>query len=61
MKDGETLVTYDSAEQAVAQIKAMLENPERRLALAHAGHEMVSTRYSKEIQWKRFEALVASI
>ncbi len=61
MKDDETLVTYDSPEQAVAQIKAMLENPERRLALARAGHEMVSTRYSKELQWKRFEALVASI
>jgi glycosyltransferase involved in cell wall biosynthesis len=61
MKDGQTLVTYDSPDQAVAQIKTMLENPERRLALARAGHEMVSTRYSKEIQWKRFEALVASI
>ncbi len=61
MTDGETLVTYDSSRQAVAQIKAMLENPERRLALARAGHEMVSTRYSKEVQWKRFEALVASI
>ena len=61
MKDGETLVTYGSAKQAVARIKAMLENPERRLALARAGHEMISTRYSKEVQWKRFEALVASI
>lgn len=61
MKDGETLVTYNSAAQAVAQIRAMLENPERRLALTRAGYEMISTRYSKEIQWKRFEALVASI
>src|ERR1700761_5301710 len=61
MKEGETLVTYNSPEQAVAQIKVMLENPEQRLALAHAGHEMISTRYSKEIQWKRFQELVASI
>ena len=61
MKPDETLLTYDTPEQAVAQIKTMLDNPERRLALAHAGHEMVSTRYSKEIQWKRFEELVASI
>lgn len=61
MTDSETLVTYNSPEQAVAQIKVMLDNPERRLGLARAGHEMVSTRYSKEVQWKRFEALVASI
>jgi glycosyltransferase involved in cell wall biosynthesis len=61
MKDGETLVTYDTPEQAVAQINAMLENPERRLVLARAGHEMVSARYSKKVQWRRFEQLVASI
>lgn len=29
--------------------------------MARAGHEMVSTRYSEEVQWKRFEALVAPI
>jgi hypothetical protein len=31
------------------------------LKIARAGHEMVSTRYSKEVQWKRFEELVSSI
>jgi len=36
----------------------LLEATEKRLLLARAGHEMVSTRYSKEAQWKRFEALV---
>jgi hypothetical protein len=61
MKDGETIATYDSPEQAVNQVRAWLEAGEKRRAVAQAGHEMVSTRYSKEAQWKRFEALVASI
>jgi hypothetical protein len=37
------------------------EATEKRLNVARAGHEMVSTRYSKEAQWNRFEAHVASI
>ena len=61
MRDGETIILYNSPEQAVSQIRALLENSERRLSVARAGHEMVSNRYSKEAQWKRFEALVASI
>jgi glycosyltransferase involved in cell wall biosynthesis len=61
MQDGQTMATYGSPEQAVDQVKALLEGPERRLGLARAGHEMVSTRYSKQVQWKRFEALVAQI
>jgi len=61
MRDGQTIVTYNSSEQAVRQVKALLEVSEKRMSLARAGHEMVSTRYSKEAQWKRFEALVASI
>jgi Glycosyl transferases group 1 len=61
MEDGRTMVTYGSPEQAVAKIKMLLESPEPRSSIARAGHEMLSTRYSKEVQWKRFEALVASI
>ena len=61
MRDGETIVTYNSPEQAVSQIETLLENSEKRLSVARAGHEMVSTRYSKETQWKRFDALAASI
>jgi glycosyltransferase involved in cell wall biosynthesis len=61
MADGQTIVTYDSPGQAVAKIRALLEHPQERLDIARAGHEMISTRYSKEMQWKRFEALVASI
>jgi glycosyltransferase involved in cell wall biosynthesis len=61
MSDGQTIVTYSSPGQAVQQVKSLLDAPQKRLAVARAGHEMVSTRYSKEVQWKRFEALVASI
>jgi hypothetical protein len=61
MQDGQTMATYGSPEQAVTQVKTLLQGSERRLGLARAGHEMVSTRYSKQVQWKRFEALVAQI
>jgi glycosyltransferase involved in cell wall biosynthesis len=61
MKDGETIVTYHSPEHAAEQVKTFLAAEQRRLGLAQAGHEMVSSRYSKEAQWQRFEALVASI
>jgi spore maturation protein CgeB len=61
MRDGETIATYKSAEHAVSQVKTFLGNEARRGALARAGHDMVSTRYSKEVQWQRFKALVASL
>jgi glycosyltransferase involved in cell wall biosynthesis len=61
MTDGETIATYRSADDVVEQVKAFLDAPQRRLDIARRGHDMVSTRYSKDVQWKRFEALVASI
>lgn len=61
MEDGRTIATYSSPEQAVSRIRTLLEDSETRLGVARAGHEMVSKRYSKEAQWKRFETLVASI
>ena len=61
MSDGQTIMTYRSPGHAVQQVEILLDASQRRLAVARAGHEMVSTRYSKEAQWKRFEALVASI
>jgi glycosyltransferase involved in cell wall biosynthesis len=61
MTDDETIVTYGSPQEAVKKIRNLLANPGQRETIAQAGHEMVSSRYSKELQWKRFEALVASI
>jgi hypothetical protein len=61
MIDGQTMATYSSPRHAVEQIRALLGDSARRLSIARAGHEMVAARYSKENQWKQFEALVASI
>lgn len=61
MSDGVTMVTYNSPEHALRQIKTLLDDPNHRSSIAQAGHGMISTHYSKEVQWKRFEALVASI
>jgi hypothetical protein len=61
MTEGDTIAIYRSAEDAVEQVKAHLKAAERRLDIARRGHDMVSTHYSKDVQWKRFEALVASI
>jgi hypothetical protein len=61
MSEGQTIMTYHSPEHAVQQVRTLLDASERRSAIARAGHEMISSRYSKEIQWQRFEALVASI
>lgn len=61
MVDGETLVTYSSSKDAVRQIRRLLDDSTQRAQIARAGHDMLTTRYSKEVQWKRFEALVASL
>ena len=61
MVDGETLVTYSSPDDAARQIRRLLDDPMRRAQIARAGHDMLTTRYSKEVQWKRFEALLASL
>ena len=61
MRDGQTIATYNSPEHAVKQIRTLLQASAQRLDIARAGHDMVSTIYSKQAQWERFEALVASI
>ncbi|MCK1287623.1 glycosyltransferase [Bradyrhizobium sp. 44] len=58
MVPGNTLLTYDSATDAVAQIRRLLADHDQRRAIAREGHKMVSTRYSKEIQWLRFQELL---
>jgi hypothetical protein len=61
MRNGETIVTYRSPEHAIEQIKTFLAAEEERLAIAQSGREMVMAHYSKELQWERFESLVAAI
>lgn len=59
MAAGETLVTYDSTEDAIAQIRRLLADPTVMERIAGAGHRMISTRYSKSRQWDDFRNLVA--
>ena len=61
MIDGQTIVTYTSPDDAVGQIRRLLDDSDQRAKIADAGHEMLKARYSKDVQWKRFEALVASL
>ncbi len=58
MAPGNTLITYGSPADAVAQIRRLLADRDQRGAIAREGHKMISTRYSKEIQWLRFQELL---
>jgi hypothetical protein len=58
MAAGQTLITYGSPGDAIAQIQRLLADRSQCEAIARAGHKMISTRYSKEAQWLRFQDLV---
>lgn len=58
MVAGVTLVTYSSPADTTAQIRRLLADSEQRGAIAREGHKMVSTRYSREVQWLRFQELL---
>lgn len=56
--DGETMLTYRSAEQAAAGTAQILENWGRGREIAARGQGMVRSRYSKTMQWEMFQALL---
>jgi len=58
MVPGSTLITYGSPADVVAQVRRLLADGNHREAIAREGHRMVSTDYSKEIQWRRFQELL---
>jgi hypothetical protein len=58
MVPGSTLITYGSPADAIAQARRLLADKDQREAIAREGHKMISTRYSKEIQWLRFQELL---
>jgi hypothetical protein len=58
MVPGSTLITYASAADAIAQARRLLADDGRRTGIARDGYKMVSTRYSKEVQWLRFQELL---
>lgn len=61
MIPGETLCTYNDADDAVVQIRRLLHDSETRTRIAAAGQQMLAKQYSKDAQWSAFQALVAGI
>jgi len=59
MDAGVTMATYSDSEDVVGVVRALLDAPERLQQMAEAGYRMISTRYSKQIQWNQFQELVA--
>jgi hypothetical protein len=59
MVGGKTLVTYKSPADVVAKINDLFQAPQFMTGTANAGYEMIASRYSKELQWNRFSALVS--
>lgn len=56
--DGETMLTYRSADEAAARIIQILGNWDQGKDIAANGQEMVRKRYSKDIQWRMFQELM---
>lgn len=59
MTPDETLLTYESPEQAREQVEVALSNPTTASTLARRGYELVAGRYSKKNQYDRFVALTS--
>lgn len=55
--DGETMVTYASADRIPHLVERLIADADWTNAIAGAGHAMVRDRYSKERQWARFQEL----
>jgi hypothetical protein len=58
MRNGETLVTYRTPDDAVRVIEQYLERPDEARWIAKAGHAMIRECYSKRNQWLAFQKLV---
>ncbi len=58
MVDGETMLTYSDPQQVARVIKTALSSPERVVALATKGCQIMRTCYNKELQWGAFQQLV---
>ena len=55
---GRTFLSYRDAANAAAVLREALNGWDDSARIAAEGHRMVAIRYSKEQQWKSFEALV---
>lgn len=61
MSNGDTIVTYQNAAEAVRLAEAYLTAPEKRETIAQRGREAVNGLYNKTAQWQRFCEIVASL
>ena len=61
MKDGETMFTYKSPDEAVNSARHILSNKEDANLVAARGRKMVGDLYNKTLQWQRFVEIVSLI
>ena len=54
MVAGDNLVTYSTANIAIDLISQLLKSEGQRSGIAVAGNAMITEKYSKALQWKRF-------
>lgn len=59
--DGETMLTYSNAQDALDQIRALLNDSKKTTHISGAGRRCVNELYSKERQWEEFQVLCATI
>jgi hypothetical protein len=56
--DGETMLEYSSPEQIPQLIGRLMKDEKLARSIAEAGHAMVKERYSKSLQWTKFQGLI---
>ncbi|CAB3880917.1 glycosyltransferase [Achromobacter dolens] len=61
MQDGVNMLTYRDGDDAVRLAQDILAKPEALHRMAAAGHESVSTIYSKASQWRDFKNIVEAL
>lgn len=59
MRDGETMVEYDSVGDVTRTIDRLMADTNARLGIAKEGQALIRTRYSKSRQWLDFQTLAA--
>ena len=61
MAAGETFLSFSGPEDLVSRIEKALHDQHRTRAIAQRGFDMIRTRYSKDVQWRRFQEIVADV
>ncbi len=59
MENGKTLLSYANANEAVNTIESSLADIKQLQGIAHRGHEMIRSEYSKNKQWLDFQRIVS--